>query len=240
MAKLILRFKEAVLKEYPLDKSLLSIGRAPSNDIVIDNLVVSSFHARVVSENGRFFIEDLGSTNGTFIGERRISRAPLSDQTPVTIGKHTVIFSDPEATGDADATMTMRKAPSMDATMLIEPKKAGIEQTSSATMSGGKAAPDVIGGFTVLEGRTDHTEYELTKRLTTIGKADNAEIKLKGFFAPKIAALVNRTRDGYVIGPAVGEKVPLVNGTAIDAPTRLNNLDIVEVGNLKLQFYLKE
>ncbi|PIV67276.1 MAG: phosphopeptide-binding protein, partial [Nitrospirae bacterium CG01_land_8_20_14_3_00_44_22] len=73
MSKVMLKFKEAVLKEIPLDKDTVTIGRNPGNDIHIDNLAISGFHAKLINRGGRFFIEDLNSTNGTFVNGKRIS-----------------------------------------------------------------------------------------------------------------------------------------------------------------------
>ncbi|HEY7680308.1 MAG TPA: FHA domain-containing protein, partial [Terriglobia bacterium] len=65
MPKLVLKFEAAVLKEVPIGAQPVSIGRAPDNDIQIDNLAVSSHHAKVYSEEGRLVVEDLNSLNGT-------------------------------------------------------------------------------------------------------------------------------------------------------------------------------
>ncbi|HAD03744.1 MAG: hypothetical protein A2005_11905 [Desulfuromonadales bacterium GWC2_61_20] len=246
MAKLLLKFKEAILKEIRLEKKVTTIGRAHSNDIVIDNLVVSGAHARIVNEGGRYFIEDTNSTNGTFLSGRRITKSPLANHAQIAIGEHTLVFVNPAAVEDADATIVNLKAPAVDATMMIDTRKARteatLEQAANATAPLPAAAqkPEIVGGFTVIAGSTDKREYELLKRVTTIGKADSAEIKLKGLFAPKIAALVNRTRDGYYLSPASGEKHPVVNNKYIASAVLLKNLDLVEVAGLKLQFYIKD
>ncbi len=93
-----------------------------------------------------------------------------------------------------------------------------------------------IGRLTVLEGTTKGAVYNLTKRVTTIGEAKNAEIRIKGLFAPKVAALINRTAAGYVLSPSPGEMQPLINGKAAETAVPLQNLDIIEVIDLKLQF----
>lgn len=246
MAKLMLKFKEAMLKEIRLEKKVTTIGRAPTNDIVIDNLVVSGAHAKIVNEGGRYFIEDTNSTNGTFIGGRRITKSPLVHNAQIVIGEYTLLFNHPASVEDADATVVNLKAPALDATMMIDTRKLPIgntvEQAANATAPLAAAPPkaEIVGGFTVIEGSTDRREYELLKRVTTIGKADSAEIKIKGLFAPKIAALVNRTRDGYYLSPASGEKHPVVNGKYIASAVLLKNLDMVEVAGLKLQFYIKD
>lgn len=65
----------------PLSTSAVLIGRAPSCTLVLDDDYSSSRHARIYPENGQWYVEDLGSTNGTFVGRQKID-AP----TPVTIG----------------------------------------------------------------------------------------------------------------------------------------------------------
>jgi pSer/pThr/pTyr-binding forkhead associated (FHA) protein len=75
MAKLILSVDGQVLKEYQLSKERTLIGRKPHNDIQIDNLAVSGEHAAIITILNDSFIEDLGSTNGTWLNGRRF-RAP--------------------------------------------------------------------------------------------------------------------------------------------------------------------
>jgi pSer/pThr/pTyr-binding forkhead associated (FHA) protein len=79
----------------------------------------------------------------------------------------------------------------------------------------------------------------LKERVTTIGKDDSAVIRLKGFFAPKVAALVNRRREGYFISPS-GKKPLKINGEEINQRYDLKDGDIVEIAGVKMQFYLKE
>ena len=67
MAKLILSLDGSVIKEVPLDKERLTIGRRPHNDLQIDNLAVSGEHALIVTILNDSFLEDLGSTNGTLV-----------------------------------------------------------------------------------------------------------------------------------------------------------------------------
>src|SRR5438045_5375681 len=94
MAKLILMYESSVLKEGTIAKPLLSIGRAPGNDIVVDNLAVSSNHAKVVVDQTKVLVEDLNSLNGTFLNNQRIRKSELKDGDQIIIGKHTLVFRD--------------------------------------------------------------------------------------------------------------------------------------------------
>ena len=88
MLKLTLMFKDKVIRKIEIDKTETSIGRASGNDICIENLAVSNQHARIVKQKGQYVIEDLNSTNGTFVDEQRVNRLPLANGQQITIGKH--------------------------------------------------------------------------------------------------------------------------------------------------------
>ncbi|MDT8422257.1 MAG: FHA domain-containing protein [Desulfuromonadales bacterium] len=286
MAKLTIKYMEAIVGEYPLTKTVTTIGRAPGNDIVIDHPAVSAWHARLEKEGEQYLVEDVNSTNGTRVNGQRIVRTPLPHQATLTIGRHTLIFDDPKVLGDAaDATMVIGRALT-DATMVIdvraplqEKKKAAdatmirsaplnvdadatmirsapLNVDADATMI--RSAPLNVdadatmirsatkdpaqnrmsgtGLLTIIEGESKGVKYPLTKRVTNIGAAENAEIRIKGLFAPKVAAMINRTAAGYVLTPLPKELQPLLNGKAIETATQLQHLDIIQVINLKLQF----
>lgn len=88
MAKLILSLDGTVLKEVPLDKERLTIGRRPSNDLQIENLAVSGEHALIVTILNDSFLEDLGSTNGTLVNGVPIKKHILQHNDVVEIGKY--------------------------------------------------------------------------------------------------------------------------------------------------------
>ncbi|MBF0520871.1 MAG: FHA domain-containing protein [Nitrospirae bacterium] len=243
MAKILLKFKEAAIKEVAIDKDVITVGRKPTNDIHVDNLAVSGVHAKVIKKDDQYYIEDLNSLNGTFVNGRKISVHALHDADVIIIGKHTLNFiSDKQE--DAKTPSPSKDRDMLDETILIDAKVKD-QILSKGTPKSSEQAPaavikDVIGGFLVIEGSTDKTEYDLVDRITTIGKDPGAGIKLKGLFAPKIAALVNRRKDGYTVSSSTGGKGIKVNGKDIEGQHKLQEGDIVEVSSLKLQFFLKE
>jgi pSer/pThr/pTyr-binding forkhead associated (FHA) protein len=226
-----------VQNEILLEKEIVTIGRNPGNDICIDNLAVSSFHAKIVKEGDTYSIEDLKSTNGTFLNKKKIAKAALQDNDAIIIGKHTLTFLVPE-TDDADKTVKMKKS-RMDKTMVLDTKahKEMLEAARAAPSSWEKGA---IGGFRVIDGPTDKPEYEMTDKLTTIGKIQSAGIRLKGIFAPKVAAYVNKTAEGYFVSPSSSGKKPTVNGKAVEGKSELKDGDILEIGKVRLQFFLRK
>ncbi|MBF0456610.1 MAG: FHA domain-containing protein [Nitrospirae bacterium] len=240
MAKILLKFKEAALKEIPLDKEVVTIGRKATNDIHVDNLAVSGSHARIFKKGDQFYIEDLSSLNGTFVNGKKISVCTLNDADIIIIGKHTLNFvSETQPKKQAEQS---KDKDLMDETIMIDAKLKDEILSKSPKADGAKAQPmkDILGGLVVVEGTTEKREYELTDRISTIGKDANSMIKLKGFFAPKVAALINRKKDGYTISSLAGGKGVRVNGNDVEGQYKLNEGDVIEVSGLKLQFYVKE
>ena len=234
MAKVNLVFKGAVIGEIPLEKEKTTIGRKDDNDIVIDNQAVSGHHAQIVTEGDDFFIEDLNSTNGTFLNSLKVTKAELFKGDSILIGLHNLDFISEKVRPQDDKKAFAVRGRSMDETMVIAP-----QDQKKILAARDKDIPEPIGGFYVLEGSTDQREYELKERISAIGKEEGSAIRLKGFFAPKVTALVNRRKEGYFITPAGGKPVK-INGRELDRRHDLKDGDIVETGGLKLQFYVKE
>jgi FHA domain len=241
MAKLSLMFEDKLVKEVPVSGRPVSIGRSPDNDLPVDNLAVSNYHARVYFEAGRLVVEDLDSLNGTFVNDLRIERATLHDGDSIHVGKHHIKV---DATGDAPVPWESGRktnAPRINETMVLD-TKARREMLQQAAAMGERtqfaAGRIQVPTLVVLNGRTDQKEYTLANKLTVIGKSAMATVKIKGWFKPQMAAQINQRDDGYYIGP--GDKVPSVNGTPIPGPTRLNDGDLIEVSGIRLNFIFRE
>ena len=219
MPKIFLKFNEQVLKEIPLDKPRLTIGRKPDNDLVIDNPAVSGHHALIFSQGDAFFIEDLESTNGTFVNDAKIQKEKLKNSDLVAVGKHVLIYQDEIAAPQKE----LLKA----------------AQGTMETAAVGGETTEKVGRLTVVSGETDRKEYELTGRLTVIGAEDTATVKLTGWFAPKNAALISRRGSAYVISMPEGAKKITVNGLAVQGKKQLRNNDSIVIAGVHIQFFLK-
>ncbi|MGA1869472.1 MAG: FHA domain-containing protein [bacterium] len=90
MLKLLLQFKGKVLNQYITNDTHITIGRNPDNIIQINNQSVSKYHAIIIKEKDKVIIEDLQSTNGTYINEKQIHQEELKDGDEIFIGKHTI------------------------------------------------------------------------------------------------------------------------------------------------------
>ena len=90
MLTILLKFNDKILKTIESDKKEIVIGRNAENDIVIENLAVSKMHARIVEQDGAYYIEDLNSTNGTYLNKIKITKKDLKDNDIIIIGKHSL------------------------------------------------------------------------------------------------------------------------------------------------------
>lgn len=238
MPKLVLKSHGAVIKEIPLDKSRLTIGRKSDNDIVLDDQAASGHHARVIQIQSVFFIEDAGSSNGTFANGKKTDRKQLVNGDQITIGQHALLYQE-----DNTASIVPPPKQSFDAdkTVVMTPEL----QRELLKAQGGKAAAaaqarKVVVALQTVSGSTDQKEYKLIGPVVIIGSQDSAAIKLTGWFAPKRAALLNRQGGGYAVAPSEEGKKILVNGTAIQGSTVLKEGDLIEVAGVTLQYSTKE
>jgi pSer/pThr/pTyr-binding forkhead associated (FHA) protein len=241
MARLVLKFESSTLKEVPLGTRPVTIGRAPDNDIQIDNLAVSNYHARVYTEAGSLAVEDLNSLNGTFLNDIRVERAMVKDGDVIQIGKHRIVVDQMHDAATPLEGWRKTPAPRVDETMVLDTKERRkmLEQAAAAGERS-QLSPDRIRVPTliVLKGRTDQKEYRIAGKLTVIGHSKMATVRLRGWFTPEVAAQINRHEDGFYLGR--GDKVPKLNGVEINGLTKLNDGDVIEVGRVRLNFLFRE
>lgn len=245
-AKLILSMDGAVIKEYPLNKERTTIGRKPHNDIVIDNLAVSSNHAAVVTILNDSFLEDLDSTNGLSVNGTPTKKHFLQNNDVIEIGKYKLKYLNDQPTqtsaADFEKTMVLRapvkttpsdpgaKSP-LDVTTTRK-TEAAISTQFNATASG--VGADTTGGqppaalVQILNGPNAGKELELVKNLTTLGKP-----------GVQVAVLARRPH-GYFITHVEGGSFPTVNGSSIgEQPHQLRDHDLIELAGVKMEFYFK-
>jgi len=95
MPKLTVSIDGVVIKEIELTKERTTLGRRPYNDIVIDNLAVSGEHAVFVMREGHVTIDDLHSTNGTYVNGKAVRSETLHDNDQIDIGRYKIRFFQP-------------------------------------------------------------------------------------------------------------------------------------------------
>lgn len=231
-SKLILKFKDAVIAEYPLDTEETTIGRKPENTIHIDNLAVSSRHARVFKIGGKAILEDLGSTNGTFVNDKPVTKHVLQHGDAVLIGKHTLSYV--ELADQAAEPAAPEPAKQDDKTMVLSP------QARAALEAKAGKAPMPLGGVQLMAGAQSGRTIELTAALTSIGKGEDCKIRVKGLTVGKQAAVITRRPSGYHIAYVEGMTRAKVNGESIDSQARsLRDGDIIEIGDTRMAFFIR-
>ena len=238
MAKLLLKFNGAVIREILIDKPEVTVGRKEANDVVIDNPAISGRHCRFQLADGGVTVEDLDSTNGTFVNDKRVLKLGLKHNDVIVLAKHSLVFIDePPPQSEPAREMTQ---PLPDKTTKISPEEMEKMRLSAARSAVGDAAR--LGGLRVLRGGVDASEYELKGLSTYLGKAERAQVRIRsaGFFsgAPDVAASIHRRAEGYVL-VALEPGYPKVNGAAVSGQSLLKDGDIIECGGTTLQFFLK-
>ena len=237
MAKLILTFNKQVIKEYPFTRDSVTMGRQEDNTIVIDNLAVSGYHAKIDRAGGEYILTDLQSTNGTFVNDRKVVSHRLSHGDNIVIGKHVILFVAPDK--EKTEGEGKDKKLSLDKTMLLDTVKQrellGKQNIAPLTAR----ISEKIGVISFIDD-SGLGEMELTKKLTKIGKAKTSEIKLSGLLMGATAATITRRPSGYAISFAGGMTKLKVNGSVVKDTVSLNDFDTIEIGSYKFQFYQKE
>jgi len=243
MPVLKLSFGSSELKELPIGADPVTIGRSPQGDLFIDNPAVSFHHARVYAQAGVYYVQDLGSLNGTFLNGIRITQAPLTHGDVITVGKHSVRFSQDrpgvtpptpvstQETGDDNA-LKLTGTVVLDTKMRRELQERFEKGQAAASREQAKR----LGKLTVLKGRATAKEFLLTSPTSMMGKSEQCAVRLRGWFAPKIAGMIIKQGEAYQVSPA-GKKVS-VNGLPLTAKVQLQEGDVISAGRVQLRFNL--
>ena len=213
MPKMIISVDGVVIGQVALAKNRTTLGRRAYNDIVIDNLAVSGEHAVLHMSGGEVEIEDLNSTNGTYVNALAIQKQALQDNDVIEVGgcrihfrSHSNLMAGP---GSVRASLSEYSTPM---------------PLSSAPTESGALVELGVPVLRVLSGANEGQDVPLQKVVTTIGK-------------PGVAvAVVTRRRQGYVAAAVVGSVT--LNGAPLGAEAvALQESDVLELGGAtRMQF----
>ncbi len=231
MGKLVVSLDGVVIKEVQITKDKTTLGRRPYNDIVIDNLAVSGEHAVLQMVGADVFIEDLNSTNGTYINGKAIKKQLLSHNDTVEIGKYKIKYLVDDS-GDYEKTMIMRPGASAPPPFASAGPMSSGHAAAAAAASGfgglgaapaASATPTAL--IKVLNGAAAGREVALTKVVTTVGKP-----------GVQVASITKRP-NGYAIAHVEGTLRPNINGVALVGDSvPLRNGDVIELAGTQMQF----
>ena len=229
MGKLVVSLDGVVIKDVQITKDKTTLGRRPYNDIVIDNLAVSGEHAVLQMLGNDVFIEDLNSTNGTYINGKAIKKQMLAHNDTVEIGKYKIKYLVEEG-NDYEKTMIMRQGGGVGMGSGVPhtpynqtspmPSLAGLGQQPAPAAAMAQAA-----SIKVLSGAAAGKSVTLTKVVTTVGKP-----------GVQVASITKRP-NGYVLAHVEGAQRPSINGVALVTDTApLSNGDLIELAGTQMQF----
>ena len=242
MPILELKRNKDLIGVFPLESGkLITIGRGPDNDVVIDDLAVSGNHAKIEPINNSYLLTDLRSRNGTFLNQQFIKAQWLKPGDIISIGEHTLIYQTGLAAEAADNLK-------VDLTKPMTPKTAGGDQTmvienqnyremrskSFLDVATRKTEKQKTAMLYYIHGGEGHVE--LGKKEMWIGKDKSCDVRIKGLFVGKKAAVVSKRADGFFLSYQSGMAKPVVNDTPLKKTVLLKESDIIKIGPTKLLF----
>lgn len=193
MPEIIVKLGDRVVQKYLLYKDQrMSIGRAPDNDIALENPAVSRRHASVQQLNGRYILEDNNSANGTYVNGVRISKTEILDKDVITIGKHKLHFYNQDVAREGGA-----------------PAEAAPASEPGA----------VVAALRVMQGKQRDQLFPLGEGDTRIGRAADNDIRLHDWFVSKHHAIVSRRGGSFVIRDLDSWRHTMVNGEVVTEAT---------------------
>lgn len=210
MGKLLVSLDGKVIAEYGLFGERQTIGRLPDNDIHLDHLAVSGHHAVITRAGHTHTVEDLNSTNGTYVNGRLTSKYDLEDGDVIIIGRYHIKFV---AGGDEDDMPA-------DENDITQPGRSTIGQRLPGQLPRGK--------IELLSGTFAGRELPLDKALTTLGRPGVS------------VAAVTRRANGFFLASVEGDasQPPLVNDEPLSqSPYELQDQDTIELAGVKMRFH---
>lgn len=224
-------FNGVLKHSLPVQSNMITIGRAPDNEVVIDNMGVSNHHAIISKKDGQFLIEDLNSTNGTFLNSQKIlSRQRINQQDSVIIGKHTLKFSE---WGQSQGSTTAASNPVKD---IADETVIMTNKVATATNSETKTRAETQSFYLIIRGEiTGISKLLLTENNYSIGKGKDNEIRIGGWFTPTYIAEIEKIGHSFYIIPLKKNKVKL-NNDVINSSILLSPSDEIKIKNLFLKF----
>lgn len=221
--RLEITFNSNKLSEVALDKEVMNIGRKADNDIRIENLAVSGHHAKLLTIFEDSFLEDLNSTNGTYVNGKSIDKHPLKNGDIIIIGKHELCYINENETLDADEKTVLIRPPSEkkdDSNRPIgTPDLTSLHRDENLTSA----------SLRIINGKTAGKQLPLQQPLVKLGQA-----------GVEVAKIVRRPDGHFIFGLEQLDEQPLrVNSEEIgDRAVKLKSHDIIEIKRLKIEYLL--
>jgi hypothetical protein len=264
MARLILSLDGQTLAEYNMTKERYTVGRLPDNDIRIDNAAVSGHHSLLINILNDSFLEDLNSTNGTYVNGKLIKKHALQHGDVITVGHHQLRYVDDQAQqqpeDEFEKTMVIQPSGQMEKQVAQAARAAEAAAASAAALAeaprppppepAAKPRPRPFSPTTTQEvdpAAAPAPALPLAKLQVLSGTFAGRELSLTktlttlGRPGVQVAAITRRAEGYYIVHVESGksEGFPLVNGMAIGAQARkLQDNDVIQLAGVKMGFFL--
>jgi pSer/pThr/pTyr-binding forkhead associated (FHA) protein len=248
-----------------MTKERYTVGRLPDNDIRIDNAAVSGHHSLLINILNDSFLEDLNSTNGTYVNGKLIKKHALQHGDVITVGHHQLRYVDDQA--------QQQPEDEFEKTMVISQPSAQMEkQVAQAARAAEAAAASAASAVAATEAPrpaapaaapkprrpfSPTTTQEVDERDAPVLPLAKLQV-LSGTFAGRelsltktlttlgrpgvqVAAITRRAEGYYIVHVESGQSdgFPLVNGMAIGAQARkLQDNDVIQLAGVKMGFFL--
>lgn len=209
------------ITKYRIKGRPVRIGRVPENDIVINNLGVSRRHSEIIEEGGQYYIQDLGSVNGTFVNGQKVEKDLLNDKDEILIGKHKIIFQHPQIAPMSEVKSQIQESQ----TVMMDPE--AVKKMREAI----SAPPAKI----VLP---DGQSFQIVKPKTVIGNGPVADIKVNDKSIAPEQVQILKDGNGYKLVHLSNVAATIVNGKMIADTCPLADDSSIQIGRTNLFFRL--
>jgi pSer/pThr/pTyr-binding forkhead associated (FHA) protein len=235
MAKILIKLNNETLQEFHIEKDSITIGRDTKSDIVLDDILVSRYHAKIVFQDQNYYVQDLKSGNGIYVNSTKVTKKTLQNWDEIAVGKYTlifvsqkqVIFDEPEDSGEIVGEKTFVLPINRPEVMAVMARQEAPVEVSDAPLEG---------QIVMLTGDERDQPIELSNVCTVAGKSDAADIKLRGLFVGQNAFTISKRPDGFFIKHFEGWRVTKVNGSVVIGQRELQDGDLITVGPTMMRF----
>jgi pSer/pThr/pTyr-binding forkhead associated (FHA) protein len=216
---LVLSFKSGGSADFKLDKVKVSIGRDPQNDVVIDKDGISGFHAQITEDQGRLYLVDLGSTNGTSVDGQRVNvNVELRAWQVIAFDEIEVELVDPSG-----------RRPT------VARRAVGAPQTSKRGPRGTEVMPAVSETLKIVKGPGDGQSFTLKGERMTIGRTEDNDIVLDAETVSSLHATLLKEKNGWTLIDEGSTNGTFVNRKRVERRT-LSNDTTISMGEVDLLY----
>ncbi len=238
MGKLILKLQDKTLEEFSIAKSPITIGREQGNDIVLDSMMVSRYHAKIFQDSNGYCVEDLDSGNGILVNDQKITKGILKNQDEISVGNHTFVFVHEEEP-PVEAVQEFPK--DFEKTFVLPKNRPELMALLAKQKPDSEPEPTELTGYLTCIAEGAYQErITLTKYATVVGKSHHADIMLRGLWVGHTAFIIIKEPERYVIIHCGGIRRTRVNDEVVEGQRKLYDGDVITVSSTQMQFHLKK